>query len=384
MTTAPVLESDRPYPPPPIVPQLPAVTFVETVGPGSMDACAQELGPRLGVPTLRTDVYRRAAAARNSRLLTPTSLRSLAHEIAFAVRLRALDTVVHLPNHHLARYGPFIGQPYVVTVHDVIRQLDCRGGDPLIHLPSRRDRIAYARDRAGIAQADAVIAISEATRRDVVEHLQVPPERVHVVYNGLDHTRFRPIPGRPIEAPYVLFVGSEHPRKNLATLLRAFKRLKDDGDRETRLVKIGDPGGCEAPFRARTERLVDELGLRDDVVFAGRVTDDELPRWYTHAECLVLPSLYEGFGNPPLEAMACGCPIVTSDAPALVEVAGGAGLVAPATDDAAFADAIGAVVGDAALRADLRQRGLARARSFSWERAARETLAAYEAVVGPG
>jgi glycosyltransferase involved in cell wall biosynthesis len=354
------------------------ITFVATVGPGSMDLCARELARRLPVPTLRTDVYQRAAAARNRAFLSAASLRSAAHGAAFVRRLRALDTAVHLPNHHLARYALASKRPYVVTVHDLIRHLDCERDEALIHRPNRRDRATLAADYRAIASADAVIAVSAATRRDVIERLGVPADRVFVIHNGLDHERFRPGGERPLRDRYVLFVGTEHPRKNLATLLRALRRLKDAGAADgLKLAKVGDPGGGEAPFRARTEQLVEELGLQDEVVFTGRVPDEELPAWYSHAECMVLPSLCEGFGNPPLEAMACGCPVVVSDTPALVEVVDGAGLVAPPTDDATLAEALRALLGDDGLRAELRERGLARSRAFSWDRAAQLTLDVY-------
>jgi glycosyltransferase involved in cell wall biosynthesis len=361
------------------LPRIDGVTFVETVGDGSMDLCARELARELPAPTLTTDIYARAGTARNASLLAPASLRAAMAGAAFTRELRRLETAVHLPNQHLARYALAAGRPYVVTVHDLIRLLDQRSDEPLIHRPNLRDRLTLTLDYRAVARADAVIVISAATRRDVIEHLGVSPERVFVVHNGLDHDRFRPVGGeRPYPEPYVLYVGSEQPRKNLRTLLRAMRRIKDArGGRGVKLVKVGAAGGCEARFREETERTIDELDLRDDVHFAGRVEDGELPRWYSHAECLVLPSLYEGFGNPALEAMACGCPVVVSDIPALTEVVDGTGLSVPPCDDATLADAVQAVVSDGDLRADLAARGLVRARSFTWRRAAEQTLEVY-------
>lgn len=354
------------------------VTFVETVGDGSMDLCARELAGRLSVPTLTTDIYARAGKARNQALLSRASLSALASEAAFVRELRSLETAVHLSNQHLARYAPLAGCPYVVTVHDLIRYFDSRRDEPLIHAPNLRDRLMHSLDYQAIARADAVIVVSAATRRDVIEHLGVSPERVFVVHNGLDHERFRPVGGRrPSPEPYVLYVGTEQPRKNLATLLQALRRIKDARGAGVKLVKVGGPGGCEAPFRAQTERMIDELGLGDDVHFAGRIADDELPSWYSHAKCLVLPSLYEGFGNPALEAMACGCPVLVSDIPALTEVVDGGGLSVSPTDDAALADALDAVLSQPGLRDELRMRGLHRARRFTWERAADQTLDVY-------
>jgi glycosyltransferase involved in cell wall biosynthesis len=360
------------------LPQL-DVTFVETVGDGSMDLCARELARELPVGKLTTDVYARAGRARNAGLLSLRSIQAAAEGAAFARELRRLDTAVHLPNQHLARYALRLGKPYVVTVHDLIRLFDRRGDEPLIHRPNLRDRLALSFDYRAVAAADAVIVVSAATRRDVIEHLGVSPERVFVVHNGLDHGRFRPVAGeRPYAEPYVLYVGTEQPRKNLRTLLQALRRVKERrGGRGVKLVKVGVAGGCEDKFRERTRRAVDELGLGGDVHFAGRIEDDELPRWYSHAECLVLPSLYEGFGNPALEAMACGCPVIVSDIPALTEVVDGAGLSVPPCDDATLAGALEAVLSNEALRADLSGRGIDRARRFTWRRAAEQTLAVY-------
>lgn len=357
------------------VPPVPPVTFVETIGDGSMDLCARELARELPVPTLTTDIYASAGKARNAPVVSPQSLRATADGLAFTRALRELDTAVHLPNQHLARYALAAGRPYVVTVHDLIRLFDQRGDEPLIHRPNLRDRLTLALDY----RADAVIVISAATRRDVIEHLGVSPERIFVVHNGLDHTRFRPVGGRrTFPERYVLYVGSEQPRKNLATLLRAMRHLNDArGGAGVKLVKVGAAGGCEARFREQTERAIDELGLRDDVHFTGRVEDEDLPRWYSHAECLVLPSLYEGFGNPALEAMACGCPVVVSDIPALTEVVDGAGLSVPPRDDATLACALEALLGSPDLQGDLAARGLERSQRFTWRRAAEQTLDVY-------
>lgn len=358
------------------------VTFVETVGDGSMDRCSHELARRLAVDTLRTDIYARAGLARNRPLFSGPSLRALAAESVFVRRLAGHAGLVHLSNQHLARYALFAPGRFVVTVHDLIRLFDQHSAEPLIHRPNARDRIAFGLDYRAIARADAVVAISSTTARDVVDHLGVAPDRVFVVHNGLDHQRFRPVAERPpIADPYVLYVGTEQPRKNLATLLRAMRRLVDrPGNERLRLVKVGGPGGCEAAFRRDTERVVEDLGLGERVVFTGRVDDDELPRWYSHARCLVMPSLYEGFGNPPLEAMACGCPVIVSDTPALEEIVDGAGLTVPATDDAALADAIARVLDAPSLGEALRLRGLERAVDFSWDRAAKATIDVYAAV----
>jgi glycosyltransferase involved in cell wall biosynthesis len=186
--------------------------------------------------------------------------------------------------------------------------------------------------------------------------------------------------GRPVEHPYVLFVGSEHPRKNLATLLRAFAALRrEPGFEALKLVKVGAPGATRDGFHLPARRLVGELGLGEQVVFAGRVPDDDLPRWYSAAACLALPSRGEGFGLPPLEAMACGCPVVVSTAGALPEVAGGAALLTDPGDAERLRAHLRAVLTRPELAQELRARGLARAAGFTWERTVEGTGAAYAA-----
>src|SRR5215208_1776010 len=374
-----------------MLPQIPVggwrVRLVTTVGGGSMDTYARCLTERLagrdGVRTLETDVYPRVAELFNVPLLSRTATAALREDARFVRRLRRVREPLHLPNHHLGRYGRFLSVPYVVTVHDLIRYFDLKGRGPLIHRPNLRDRLYLGLDYAGIRRATALIAVSHTTKRDLVRHLGIPPARVAVVYEGLDHGRFRPVDRRLVDAPYVLFVGSEHPRKNLATLLRAFRLLKDEPRfRELRLVKVGAAGGREAPFRRRTLAAVAALGLERDVLFTGRVPDADLPAYYSGAACLVLPSLYEGFGFPPLEAMACGCPVIVSSAGALPEVAGDAALVVHPRDPRALARAMATLLTDENARRDLVERGLRRARRFTWERTAERTLAVYRVVEG--
>jgi glycosyltransferase involved in cell wall biosynthesis len=359
------------------------VTYVLPGGRGSMDDYARRLAEALGdaVDVVRAGPEDHGVDVFGDALLSPASLRGFARDLRFARRLRRAHGVVHFPHHHFARYGLVLSRPYVVTVHDVMRQLDVLRGELLVGPPSRRDRLVLRLDRAGILRADALIAVSETTKSDLVRHLGVAPDRVTVVYEGIDHSLFRPVERRLLDEPYVLFVGSEQPRKNLATLLRALAKAKRDPALERlKLVKVGAAADFEPSFRASTLQTLAELGLERDVLFTERVPEDELVAWYSGAACLVLPSLSEGFGLPPLEAMACGCPAIVSDRGALPEVAGEAALVVEALDADALAGAIVRVFGDGSLRTELRERGLERARAFSWERAAAETLRVVAAV----
>jgi glycosyltransferase involved in cell wall biosynthesis len=344
----------------------------------------RQLAARLPVGELRTDVNLRSADRFGTPPLSRAAARALVHDVGFARRLRALEAVPHLTHHHTLRYALARRGPYVVTVHDLIRFTDATGATTNIAPLNARDRVGVALDAEAARHAAGVIAPSRSTARALVAQLGVAAQDVAVVPLGVDPARFRPDAGpRPLAAPYVLFVGSEHPRKELPTLLRAFARLR--GRRGVpaglRLAKVGDAGDPEAPFAVAARRTVRELGLEDDVVFAGRVPDDELPRWYAHAECLAFASRAEGFGLPAVEAMACGCPVVGSTEAALPEVVGDAGLLVPAGDADALARAIGEVLGDPVTRLGLVVAGRERARELTWERTARETLAVYDAVL---
>ena len=356
--------------------------LVVTDGPGSMARYSRELAARMAVPTLTTDIYMRLEEAFRAPFASLATLKMLRASRRFVHALRSRPGTWHLPNQHLARYGLFLREPYIVTVHDLIRYFDLTRACPFIHRPNRRDRVQLRADTAGIRRAAAIIAVSQATKHDLVSHLGIDDGRVYVVYEGVDLERFRPLLATPFDFPYILFVGSEHPRKNLTALFAAFQALKASGEFPAlRIVKVGSPGGAEADFRANTLDGMRRCGLtEDDVRLIGHVSDEELPAYYSGAICLALPSLYEGFGLPALEAMACGCPVIASAAAALPEVVADAGLlVSPYSVDLLTA-ALRSVLTDEALRARLSAQGIQRAHAFTWDRAARQTEGVYAAV----
>jgi glycosyltransferase involved in cell wall biosynthesis len=200
---------------------------------------------------------------------------------------------------------------------------------------------------------------------------------VAVARNGVDHDTFHPRRRGLFDFPYVLFVGSEQPRKNLGALLAAIAHLADHGALgRLRLVKVGEPGS-DSRYREETIARLRALGLGDRVLFTGWLSDPQLAAAYAGATCLVLPSLYEGFGLPPVEAMACGCPVVASTNGSLEEVLGDAALRLPSCDPESIAAAIRRMVEEPRLAATLRERGLRHAAEFTWERTAAETRAAY-------
>ena len=286
-----------------------------------------------------------------------------------------------MPNHHLGRYGNFLRAPYIITVHDLIRYFDMDGEETFIRPPNRRDRHYLNLDYEGIRKAMRIIAVSQSTKNDLIHCLGIPAERISVIYEGIDHSLFRPVSQRIYNRPYILFVGSEHPRKNFTTLLKAFSQLKSEPRfKKLKLVKVGTAGGQETDFRNQTMGVVESLGLMDEVIFTGFIPEADLPTYYSGAEAFVLPTLYEGFGFPVLEAMACACPVITSNNSSLPEVAGEAGIMLNPYDTNRLAQAMRQVLTDSKLRNNMIRKGLEQAKSFSWEKAAEQTLEVYNKV----
>jgi glycosyltransferase involved in cell wall biosynthesis len=232
--------------------------------------------------------------------------------------------------------------------------------------------------------ADRIIAVSESTRRDAVQRYGIDENRIRVVYEGVS-ARFRPAPGGAVAAlaqkhnlpaRFILALGTVEPRKNLVTLLEAYRLLKTRG-LGLKLVVVGKVGW----LAETTWQRLRALGLEGEVILPGFIPDEDLPALYSASALLAFPSLYEGFGLPVLEAMACGTPVVCSNASSLPEVAGHAAILVDPLDVAGWAAALGRVLADEGLREEMRGSGMAQATRFSWERAARETLATYASLL---
>jgi glycosyltransferase involved in cell wall biosynthesis len=266
------------------------------------------------------------------------------------------------------------GTRTILTVHDLsfVRA-------PETATPGLRAYLNQVVPRS-VARADHILADSEATRQDLIDLYDTDPAKIDVLYSGVE-ARFRPIDETEVlqmvrgkygigNDPYLFSVGTVQPRKNYARLAEALHRL----DRpDLKLVIAGGKGWLNDDLY----RTVQTLGMEEQVQFLGFADDADLPALYNGAEVFAYPALYEGFGLPPLEAMACGTPVVTANVSSLPEVVGEAGLAVDPTDVDAITSALERALDDDNLRAGLRERGLARARLFTWEQAAVQLLDHY-------
>jgi glycosyltransferase involved in cell wall biosynthesis len=239
-------------------------------------------------------------------------------------------------------------------------------------------RLNYQRS---VRLADAIIVNSNSLRAEVDQYLDVDPRKVSLIYEAVDHDIFKPgsrdaarahVASLGISRPFVLFVSSLWRYKNCDGLLRAWRLARDELSGR-QLVILG--AERDQKYAAELHALVDELGIAEDVVFVGAVQNEDTVRFYQAADLLVYPSFNETFGLPILEAMACACPVVTSDVSSMPEIAGGAALLADPHDPGSIARAIVAATGPVA--STLRTEGLRRARQFNWGAIAEATLDVY-------
>lgn len=270
----------------------------------------------------------------------------------------------------------------VLTVHDLSFLTTPETFDPAL-----RDYLSRSVPRA-VGHADHILADSQSTKKDLVTHLNADPGRIAVAYPGVD-PRFRPLEEPAITAirnryrltqPFILSVGTLQPRKNYSTLIEAYSHLHRNAAGRIvppLLVIAGNKGWLYQEIFQTVERL----GLDDQVRFLGFVPDEDLPALYNAAEVFALPSLYEGFGLPVLEALACGTPVVTSNVSSLPEVAGDAALLVSPHDVEGLTQALYRALTDPELRTRLRERGLTQARKFTWQQTAETVLGIYRQLV---
>lgn len=305
-------------------------------------------------------------------------------QIAFPRACRCLDAdVAHVP-YWAPPMVPSV--PTVVTIHDLIPLLlrDYRGG-PLVRFYTAL--VSTTAQNAALALTD-----SEASRQDIIAHLKLPDERVRVVYLAADE-RYAPAPA-PDDATvraryglpeqYVLYLGGFDVRKNVATVLGTYRWAGPLIGDDCPLVIAGRLPEQDAAFAPDPRRLAQQQGVERFVRFIDFLPEADKPALYRGAVAFVFPSRYEGFGLPPLEALACGTPVVGSDVSSIPEVVGNAGVLLPPDDAEGMAGALIQLATDEEFHTELSRRALAQAARFSWEHAAQETFAAYQNILQPG
>ncbi len=318
------------------------------------------------------------------RLITPFSQNeNLAklwfEQVSFPRACQRMD-VAHVPY-----FAPplFSSTPTVVTIHDLI---------PLI-LPAYEGSLSV-RLYTGLVslaakRAQAIITDSHSSKRDILRLLEIPPERVYIIPLAADE-RFKPGVGtaeldrvrRKYSLPreFILYLGGFDQRKNIGTLFNGFKGVKERLGEKCPLVIAGQLPDQDTAFFPHPRRLAEEAGVSEAVRFIGWVPEEEKPALYRLSALFVYPSLYEGFGLPPLEAMACGTPVIASNAASLPEVVGDGGVLVDPREPEAWAEAMVALLTNPQKREELSAKAVEQAQKFSWRKTARETLELYKQV----
>jgi len=302
----------------------------------------------------------------------------------FYVRHKVDDGIKHITTPGLAHILNFIDcKNSIVTCHDVT---------PLfLDYFTYLNRISFKYAIKGITKAERIIVDSESTKKDISKYLRCPEDKIRVVYLGVDHSRYRLYKNikeirSGVKERYkiedskkiLLYVGAEQPRKNLTTLIKAFYKLKMVMP-EIKFIKVGPPwwGGA----RRKLMKLISQLDLQNDVIFIDFVPEEELPLFYNVADLFVFPSYYEGFGLPPLEAMACGCPVITTNKSSIPEIVGDAAIkLDDPFDVELLSKTMEEVLANEGLRKEMIKAGLNQAKMFSWEKYADDVYGIYKQV----
>ncbi|MFQ5885702.1 MAG: glycosyltransferase family 4 protein [Anaerolineae bacterium] len=356
----------------------------ETTGSGQYTRClVRELRVLETEYTLFLPRHKPGTGDPHHRLITPFSKNeNLAklwfEQISFPRACQGME-VAHVPYFAPPLY-PSI--PTVVTIHDLI---------PLI-LPAYRGSILvrfYTRlVSLGAKRAAAIITDSHSSKRDIINLLKIPGERIHTISLAADD-RFKPGVKTELDRvrrkyslpqEFILYLGGFDQRKNLKTLFKGFRGLKERLGDKYPLVIAGTLPSKDTAFFPHPRRLAEEAGVSEGVRFIGWVAEEEKPALYSLATLFLYPSLYEGFGLPPLEALACGTPVIASNAASLPEVVGDGGVLVDPRDPAAWAEAMVALLTSPQKRDELSAKAVEQAQKFSWQRTARETLEVYQQV----
>lgn len=284
----------------------------------------------------------------------------------------------HLDLVHICMVPPvFCPQKYIMTVHDLA---------PFIHPEFFPKKILLRLNpllKKGIKHAAKIIAVSEATKRDVIRLFGIDAHKIVVIHHGID-SQYKPIEDKKdavtilkkygISDKYILYVGRIQARKNILRLIQAFQLLKQKKKLKHKLVLVG-----KRMWESKEIfKEIDKLDIREDVILTDHASYPDLPYFYNGADAFIYPSLFEGFGIPPLEAMACGTPVIASNVTAIPEIVGDAALFVDPIDISSIAEGMDKLLSSDNLKKDLIKKGFQRAKQFSWKETAKKTLSVYE------
>lgn len=287
------------------------------------------------------------------------------------------DNIKHITRQDLAFLLELVDlKKTIVTCHDII---------PIAYYGTRNP--IWKLNARGLRKAERIITVSEFSKKDISKYIKYPEEKIEIIPPAVDHGLYYQNRNRGVLKRYgigedekvILYVGAEEPRKNVQFLINSFSKLKNKIP-QVKLLKVGMPNYLGV--REKLLKQIESLNLQKNVIFTGYVSENELAEIYNAVDLFVFPSLYEGFGMPPLEAMACGTPVITSNTSSLPEVVGDAAIVADPYDLESFTDKMYTLLTDQTSRENIIKKGLARSKIFSWEEAARKTRKVYEQVDG--
>lgn len=279
---------------------------------------------------------------------------------------------------------PVAANKRVVTIHDTYHMANWN----TLSLPQKIFAKYFL--KAATKQSDVVITVSKFSKEEIIKFTGVSTDKVRVIYNGINHSNFNqtdmtfPYSRKGImEFPekYILYVGNVKPHKNLSVLIKAYSKLSEEMRSTYKLLIVGKKDGFITGDTYLTKLLNDNIQLKETIIFTGFVEDADLPKLYSYASLFVFPSLYEGFGFPPLEAMACGCPVIASSSASMPEICGGGAAYFNPKDSAALAELITKVLGSKVSLDSLIEKGFDQASKYNWRKAAVGHIKVFESAL---
>ncbi|AKB14127.1 Glycosyltransferase involved in cell wall bisynthesis [Methanosarcina thermophila] len=283
------------------------------------------------------------------------------------------DNIKHITRQDLAFLLELVDlKKTIVTCHDII---------PIAYYNTRNP--IWKLNAKGLRKAEKIITVSEFSKKDISKYIKYPEDQIEIIPPAVDHNLYYPNRNRAALKKYrieetekvILYVGAEEPRKNIQLLINSFSKLKNKIP-QVKLLKVGTPNYLGV--REKLLEQIESLNLQKDIIFTGYVSERELAEIYNAVDLFVFPSLYEGFGIPPLEAMACGTPVITSNTSSLPEVVGDAAIVVDPYDADKLVEEMYQLLTDDGLKKEMIRKGLKRSKMFSWDESARKTLRVYK------